>query len=64
VLGHPKLFPEQRLRGRCAEGDDYSRLQQADLLLEPGITRADLSGGRLLVQAPSAFDHHELEVFD
>src|SRR5918992_3135865 len=64
VLGYAELFPEQGLRGRGAERDDDSRLDQPDFLLKPGATRPDLPCAGFLVQPAAPLDNDKLEMLD
>src|SRR5438046_6495265 len=55
LLRYAKGLPHDRLRGRRPEADDDLRLEEPDLLLEPGMTCPDLRVVRLLVDAARAF---------
>src|SRR4051812_29058869 len=51
AFGHAEGAPEQRLRRRGAETNDYSRFEQRDLRLKPGQARSDLARVRRLVNS-------------
>ena len=51
ILGDPHRRPEQRAGGGCAERDDGTRLDERDLLFQPGAAGEDLFPIRLLVDA-------------
>src|SRR5207244_5366087 len=58
-----EIASEQGLRCRLAQTDHDLRLDQLDLLLQPGQARADLAGARLLVE-PALAMGHPLELLD
>ena len=53
-----EIASEQGLRCRRAQTDHDLRLDQLDLLLQPGQARADLAGARLLVEPALAWATH------
>jgi len=58
-----EIASEQGLRCRRAQTDHDLRLDQLDLLLQPGQARADLAGARLLVEPALALGN-PLEMLD
>lgn len=63
VPGEPISRTQQRLRRRCAQAHDDSRLDQRDLGLEPRTARGNLRGVRFLMD-PAFASFFEFEVLD
>ena len=58
VLADPELTAEQRLGSGGAEADEYLRLQQRELGVQPRPAGGDLGGVRLLVDPSLARGCH------
>jgi len=65
MLRHLERIAEQRLRGGASERNDELRLDQPDLLFEPGVAGSHLGSVGFLVEPPlNQLLAHEFEVLD